>query len=57
MSSKEIATAFKEQHDLDIDKKKIQLPESLKNFGTFEVPIKLHPQVTGKLIVKVTEKE
>ena len=57
VSSKEIATAFKEQHDLELDKKKIQLPESLKNFGTFEVPIKLHPQVTGKLIVKVTEKE
>ena len=57
VSSKEIATAFKEQHDLELDKKKIQLPESLKGFGTFEVPIKLHPQVTGKLTVKVTEKE
>ena len=57
VSSKEIATAFKEQHDLELDKKKIQLPESLKNFGTFEVPIKLHPQVTGKRIGKVTEKE
>ena len=40
-----------------VENLKIQLPESLKNFGTFEVPIKLHPQVTGKLIVKVTEKE
>ena len=57
VSSKEIATACQEQHGIEIDKKKIQLPESLKNFGTFEVPIKLHPQVTGKLIVKVTEKE
>lgn len=55
VSSKEIAAAYKEQHNLEIDKKKIQLPESLKNFGTYEVSIKLHPQVTGKLTVKVSE--
>lgn len=55
VSSKEIAAAYKEQHDLEIDKKKIQLPESIKNFGSYEVSVKLHPQVTGKLNVKVTE--
>jgi large subunit ribosomal protein L9 len=55
VSTKEIAAAFKEQHKLEIDKKKIQLPDSLKTFGTHEVPVKLHPQVTGKLIVKVLE--
>ncbi len=55
VSSKEIATACKEQTGIEIDKKKIQLAESLKNFGTYEVAIKLHPQVTGKLSVKVTE--
>lgn len=55
VSSKEIAVAFKEQNNIEIDKKKIQLTESLKNFGTYEVPVKLHPQVTGKLIVKVQE--
>ena len=55
VSSKEIAAACKEQYDIEIDKKKIQLTESLKNFGSYEVPIKLHPQVTGKLMVKVVE--
>ena len=55
VSSKEIATACKEQHGIEIDKKKIQLPESLKNFGSYEVTVKLHPQVTAKLTVKVTE--
>lgn len=55
VSSKEIATACKEQHGIEIDKKKIQLPESLKSFGSYEVSIKLHPQVTGKLTVKVAE--
>ena len=37
------------------EKKKIQLPESIKTFGMHEVPVKLHPQVTGKLHVKVVE--
>lgn len=55
VSTKEIAAAMKEQHDLEIDKKKIQLAEALKNFGNYEVSIKLHPQVTGKLTVKVVE--
>ena len=43
---------YKEGKD---DKKKIQLPESIKTFGMHEVPVKLHPQVTGKLHVKVVE--
>ena len=55
VSSKEIASACKEQHGIEIDKKKIQLPESLKNFGSYEVTVKLHPQVAAKLTVKVTE--
>ena len=55
VSSKEIAEAYMSQHNLELDKKKIQLQESLKNFGAYEVPIKLHPQVTAKLNVKVTE--
>ena len=55
ISSKEIAEAAKEQHGLELDRKKIQLEEPIKTFGTFEVPIKLHPEVTGKLSVVVKE--
>ena len=55
ISAKEIAAAAKEQHGLELDKKKIQVAEPIKYFGTFEVPIKLHTQVTGKLNVIVQE--
>lgn len=55
VSSKEIAAACKEQHDIEVDKKKIVLPESIKNPGSYEVSVKLHPQVTGRLTVKVAE--
>ena len=35
VSSKEIAAALKEQHQIEIDKKKLQLAEALKNFGSY----------------------
>lgn len=55
ISSKEIAKAVQTQLDLTIDKKKIQLTESIKTLGVHEVAIKLHPKVTAKLRVKVVE--
>ncbi len=55
VSSKEIAQGYKQQCGKEIDKKKIILPDPIKSFGVFEVGVKLHPKVTGKLKVKVTE--
>ena len=55
VSSNEIASAYKVQCGMEIDKNKIQVPEGIKTFGTHEVSVKLHPQVTGKLYVKVRE--
>ena len=55
VSSKEIAAAAKEQLKMEIDKKKMTLPEPIKCLGTFEVPVKLHKDVTAKLRVKVVE--
>ena len=55
VSSKEIAAVAADQLKLDIDKKKLVLPEPIKTFGNHEVPVKLHKDVTAKLTVKVTE--
>lgn len=55
VSTKEIAIAVKEQMGYDIDKKKIQLKDAIKNLGTFNVPVKLHQKVTAELKVIVTE--
>jgi large subunit ribosomal protein L9 len=55
VSTKEIAQAAKEQTGLDLDKKKMQLTDPIKALGTYEVPVKLHPQVTAKLTVQVVE--
>ena len=55
VSAKEIAAAVKNQMGLDVDKKKIQLKETLKTLGTHIVPVKLHPEVTADLKVEIGE--
>ena len=55
VSTKEISEAAKEQLNLDIDKRKLQLPSPIKALGVTQVPVKLHPQVTGTLKVFVKE--
>ena len=55
VSSKEIVVAAKTQCGLELDKKKIQLPEAIKALGVYEVNVKLHTKVTGRLKVKVVE--
>ena len=55
VSTKEISEAAKEQLNLDIDKRKLQLPSPIKILGVTQVPVRLHPKVTGQLKVFVKE--
>lgn len=55
ISGKEIEQAVKSQLELEIDKKKINIDEPIKSLGTHIVKIKLHPEVTAELSVKVVE--
>ena len=55
VSTKEIAEAVKEQLGLEIDRKKIVLPEAIKAFGSYEAAVKLHRDVQAKLKVTVEE--
>ncbi len=56
ISSKEISMEAKRQLNLDIDKKKIVIPDAIKSLGTYHVNIKLHKDVTATLSVKVEAK-
>ena len=55
VSTKEIAAAAKQQVNLELDKKKMQLSDPIKALGTYEIPVKLHQKVTAKLNVQVVE--
>ena len=55
VSTKEIAEEIKKQLGYDIDKKKLVLPNPIKNLGVTQVPVRLHPKVTGSLKVWIKE--
>jgi len=54
VTSMEIEDYLKE-NGIEIDRKKIQLEEPIKNVGMVTVPIKLHPEVTAHLKVWVVQ--
>ena len=53
VSSKEIADNLHKQYQIKIDKKKIELKDTIKTLGTVNVEIKLFEGVIGKLKVDV----
>lgn len=55
ISGKEISQAAKDQLNLDLDKKKLIVHDAIKSLGNHIVQVKLHPEVTGELTVKVIE--
>ncbi len=57
VTSKEIAEALTAQFGIEIDKRKIVLPDAIKAFGTYSVDVKLYPEIVGKLNVLIASKE
>jgi len=55
VSSKQIVQAFVDQHQIELDKKKIEMDHPINMLGRFDVPIQLHKQVTATLRVDVVE--
>lgn len=55
ISTKEIAAEAEKQLGYKLDKKKMSV-EPIKTLGVHNVTVKLHPQVTSTLKVKVVEK-
>lgn len=53
VTAKEISENLKAQYQIEIDKKKINLPETIKTLGSLTVDIKLYEGVIGQLKVKV----
>ena len=53
ITSQDIAAALKDQHGVEIDKRKIEMKDNIKNAGAAEVDLKLYPEVSAKLKVNV----
>ena len=55
ITSKDVAQALKEQYNIEVDKRKIDLPDGIKTCGTRDVNVSLYHGVTGTFNVQVTE--
>lgn len=53
ITSKDICTALKENENIEVDKRKIDLQEPIRNIGNIDVKIKLHSGIFGELTIKV----
>ena len=57
IGAKDIADELAKISGIEVDKRKIALPDSIKAFGTFAVDVKLHSEVTGKINIVVAKKD
>ncbi len=55
ITSKDISDKLKSDYKIDIDKKKFNMPEPIKSLGTCVVEVKLYPEISAKLNVKVEQ--
>ncbi|CAM3102114.1 50S ribosomal protein L9 [Staphylococcus argensis] len=55
ISTKQIAQALKDQHDIKIDKRKMDLPHGIHALGYTNVPVKLDKEVEGTIRVHTVE--
>lgn len=55
ITSKQIASELKKRHKINIDKRKIELDDPIRALGFTNVPVKLHPEVTGTIKVHISE--
>lgn len=53
VTNKEVAEAIAAQFQVDIDRRKIELKDAIKSLGEYPVKVKIHPQVTAEMIVRV----
>ncbi|MGI6031211.1 MAG: 50S ribosomal protein L9 [Eubacteriales bacterium] len=55
VTAKEIADELKKVYGIEVDKRKIDTGEGLKSFGTYQLKVKLHPEVMADLKVTVEQ--
>jgi len=57
ITNKDLVERINQRFGLDIDKKKIEVEETIKTLGTYQVRVKLYPNVHANVKVHVKQKE
>ena len=53
VTGQEIAASLKEQYDVSLDKRKVDLKDPIRSSGDVQVTLRLYPQVTTRVTVRV----
>lgn len=53
ITAKDIADQIKKEHNLELDKRKLGLDDSIKNVGDYQVKIHLYKGISAEISVKV----
>ena len=51
----QLAQAFREQLNMEIDRKKIVIPEEVKSIGSYHAEVRFHKEVIGKIAFEVIQ--
>jgi len=55
ITSKDISEKLKSDYNIDVDKKKINLQEPIRSLGVNEVEVRVYPEISTKLTVKIEQ--
>lgn len=55
ITSKDVAEALLKETKIDLDRRKIELKETVKSVGTYKAIARLHPEITAEFTVHVRE--
>ena len=52
-TAQEVADAIKAEYGVDVDKRKVEIKEAVRQLGDYEVNVRLYPNVSSKMILRV----
>jgi large subunit ribosomal protein L9 len=55
ITNDDVATALRLQHQVDVDRRKIDIKDPLKQLGEHQVPLRLHREVTANINLIITQ--
>jgi large subunit ribosomal protein L9 len=55
ITNEDIATALRLQHQVDVDRRKIDMKDPLKQLGEHKIPLRLHRDVTAHINLIITQ--
>ena len=56
ITAQDVADALKQQYNIDLDKRKIEIKETIKSLGNYPITIKIHSEVSAQIEMQVVAK-